>query len=218
MQTTLYFANNQLQILQGDYKNHALTVEKYLRVPMTPGGLINGVITNEAILLDALNRASSDYDVDFKNTSLVINTSLAIYKNIQVPKLKPAELEELCSHEFEDAPNYEDLVMDYKGIPGHDGGTNMFAVAIEKGVLESYTALFEAAGIKLKRIDTALSAWWTTPIKPPTTKTSPTPSTSWTAITCCTPSLRTANTCFPANPDSCPSAIPKASPSSLTEK
>ncbi|MDD4692480.1 type IV pilus biogenesis protein PilM [Eubacterium aggregans] len=158
MQTSLYFAADSLQILQGAGKGNILIVDKFFKIPMASGGLINGVITNEGILLDALDRAREECDVDFKNVQLIINTSLAIYKNIPVPKLKPAELVELCHHEFEDAPGYEELIMDYKGIQGKGEATNMFAVALEKGVLESYMHLFETAGIKLTRIDTALSA------------------------------------------------------------
>lgn len=157
MQTTLYFSNQSLQILQGELKNGALVVSRYVTVPMEAGGLINGVVTNEEILLAALRRARDDFDVEFKNVSLVINTSLAVYKNLQVPKLKPAELLDVCRHEFEDSPNYDDLIMDYKGIAGKDGAVNMFAVAMERGVLDNYVHLFADAGIKLARIDTGLS-------------------------------------------------------------
>ncbi len=158
LQTTVYFANNQLQILQGEFKKDNLMISKFVTVPMQQGGMINGVITNEDILFDALQRAGDEFNVDFKETKLVINTSLAINKNVPVPKLKPAELEEVCANEFEDSSNFDKLVMDYKGIAGKEGATNMFAVAIEKDVVASYKHLFDRTGIKLKGIDTALSA------------------------------------------------------------
>lgn len=158
IQTSIYFANSQLQILQGELKKNGLTVKDFITVPLNGSGLINGVITNEDLLYDALERAADEYHVAFKNVRLIINTSLAINKSLPVPKLKPAELEEVCRHEFEDSANFEKLVMDYKGTAGQEGGTNMFAVAMERDVIASFKHLFDRAGIKLRSIDTALSA------------------------------------------------------------
>ena len=69
MQTSLYFAADSLQILQRAGKGKTLILDKFLKIPMASGGLINGVITNEGILLDALDRAREEYDVDFKMCS-----------------------------------------------------------------------------------------------------------------------------------------------------
>lgn len=157
MQTTIYLGSETIQILQGDVKGGKLTIVKHLTIDMGPGAMINGVITNEDMILDALDRADEEGDIDFQNTMLVINSSLIMNKNVAVPKMKPKELEELAHHEFEESTNFEDLVVDYSSIKGKQG-TNLFAFAIEKEVLDSYSRLFETAGIKLKRIDTALNA------------------------------------------------------------
>lgn len=157
MQTTIYLGSETIQILQGDVKGSKLTIVKHLTVDMGPGAMINGVITNEDMILDALDRADEEGDIDFQNTTLVINSSLIMNKNVAVPKMKPKELEDLAHHEFEESTNFEDLIVDYTSIKGKQG-SNLFTFAIEKEVLDSYNRLFETAGIKLKRIDTALNA------------------------------------------------------------
>lgn len=157
MQTTIYLGSDTVQILQGDVRGGRLTIQKHLTVEMGQGAMINGVITNEDMLLSAIDRADEEGDIDFHNTNLVINSSLIMNKNVAVPKMTPKELAELSRHEFEDATNYDDLVIDYTGIRGKQG-MNMLCCAVEREVLESYIRLFETAGIKLRRIDTALNA------------------------------------------------------------
>ncbi len=157
MQTTIYLGSDAIQILQGDVRGGKLTISKHLTVEMGPGAMINGVITNEDMLLDAIDQADEAGDIDFHNTNLVINSSLIVNKNVAVPKMTPKELTELSHHEFEDATNFENLIIDYSGIRGKQG-TNMLCCAVEREVLESYIRLFETAGIKLRRIDTALNA------------------------------------------------------------
>lgn len=157
MQTTIYLGSDAIQILQGDVRSGKLSISKHLTVEMGPGAMINGVITNEDMLLDAIDQADEEGDIDFHNTNLVINSSLIVNKNVAVPKMTPKELTELSHHEFEDATNFENLIIDYSGIRGKQG-TNMLCCAVEREVLESYIRLFETAGIKLRRIDTALNA------------------------------------------------------------
>ncbi|MEG1695362.1 MAG: hypothetical protein RR310_08895 [Eubacterium sp.] len=158
MQTTIYLANHAIQILQGDMKGKKLFIKKFHTEAMEEGALINGVITNEDMLLQAIKTAEDESDIDFHNTTLIINSSLIMNKNVKVPKLKPNELRELSKHEFEETSNHENLVIDYTGICGIDHAVNMFCCAVEKDVLESYVHLFDRAGIKLRRIDTALNA------------------------------------------------------------
>ena len=75
MQTTIYLGSDAIQILQGDVRSGKLTISKHLTVEMGPGAMINGVITNEDMLLDAIDQADEAGDIDFHSTNLVINSS-----------------------------------------------------------------------------------------------------------------------------------------------
>lgn len=158
MQTVVFFSNVGIQVLQGVIKGGQLTIQNSRTIPLEAGVLINGVITNEETLGNTIAMAMEEDKNLFKNMNLIIDSSLIMTKNIEVPKLSPKALSALAMSEFEDtAGNYEELVVDYSNIPGPNG-QNMFSCAVEKRVLEPYVALFESLKIKINSIDIGLSA------------------------------------------------------------
>ena len=158
MQTVVFFSNVGIQVLQGVIKGGQLTIQNSRIIPLEAGALINGVITNEEALRTAIASVMEEDQNLFKNINLIIDSSLIMTKNIEVPKLSPKALSALAMTEFEDtAGNYEELVVDYSSIPGPNG-QNMFCCAVEKRVLEPYVALFEGLKIKINSIDVGLSA------------------------------------------------------------
>ncbi|KNZ43119.1 pilus assembly protein PilM [Acetobacterium bakii] len=158
MQTIVYFSNNGIQVLQGGIKSGKLTIRNFKSLPIEEGALINGVITNEEALRTTIAAAMEENGDLFKNISLLIDSSLIMTKNIEVPKLNKKALLALAASEFEDAAgNYENLIVDYSSIPGVNG-QNMFCCAVEKNVLDPYVALFESLKVKIKSIDVGLNA------------------------------------------------------------
>lgn|GEM_PF-132531 len=158
MQTVVFFSNVGIQVLQGVIKGGQLKIQNFKTLPLEAGVLINGVITNEDALRDTITTALEEDHNLFKNMNLIIDSSLIMTKNIEVPKLSPKALSALALGEFEDtAGNYDDLIVDYSSIPGPIG-QNMFCCAVEKRVLEPYVALFESLKIKINSIDIGLSA------------------------------------------------------------
>lgn len=158
MQTIVFFSNVGIQVLQGVIKSGQLKIQNFRTLPLEEGVLINGVITNEESLRNTITIALEENHNLFKNMNLIIDSSLIMTKNIEVPKLSPKALSALALSEFEDtAGNYEDLIVDYSSIPGPNG-QNMFGCAVEKRVLEPYVALFESLKIKINSIDIGLNA------------------------------------------------------------
>jgi len=159
LQTVVFFSNVGIQVLQGVIKKGGqLTIRNSRTLPLEAGALINGVITNGEALRTAITSAMEEDQNLFKNINLIIDSSLIMTKNIEVPKLSPKALSALAMTEFEDtAGNYEELVVDYSSIPGPNG-QNMFCCAVEKRVLEPYVALFEGLKIKINSIDVGLNA------------------------------------------------------------
>lgn len=157
MQTIVFFSNVGIQVLQGVIKGGHLTIQNFKTIPLEPGVFINGVITKEEALRDTISTAMEEDKDLFKNMNLLIESSLIVTKNIEVPKLSPKELTALVGNEFEDtAGNYEELIVDYSTIPGVNG-QNMFCCAVEKKLLKPYVDLFESLKIKINRIDVGLS-------------------------------------------------------------
>ena len=157
MQTLVYFSNDGIQVLQGIIKGGRLNISNFKTLPVEAGALINGVITNEEMVKETITEALKESPHLFKNMKLVIDSSLIATKNVEVPKLKPKELEMVAATEFEDtAGNYDALVVDYAYIPG-PAGNNLFCCGVEKRVLESYVTLFASLKIQIKSIDVGLN-------------------------------------------------------------
>lgn len=157
MQTIVYFSNEGIQIIQGSMKREQLIVSHFQTLPFETGTLINGVITNEEAVKQIIADAMKANKNIFKNLKLIIDSSLIATKNVEVPKLKPKELDALAVTEFEDsAGNYEELLVDYSSIPGPNG-RNMLCCGIEKRVLASYINLFKSMKIPVMSIDVGLN-------------------------------------------------------------
>lgn len=158
MQTLVYFSNDGIQVLQGIIKGGQLNITSFKTLPVEAGALINGVITNEELVKEAITEAVKENPALFKSIRLVIDSSLIATKNVEVPKLKPNELAALAINEFEDsAGNYDELVVDYAQILGVNG-SNIFCCGVEKRVLESYVNLFESLKTKVTGIDVGMNA------------------------------------------------------------
>lgn len=159
MQTLVYFSNDGIQVLQGIIKKSRLNISYFKSLPIEAGALINGVITNEEVVREAIAAAQKDNPKLFKNMKLVIDSSLIATKTIEVPKLKPKELAALAAVEFEDnAGNYDELVVDYTHMPGAAAGNTIFCCGVEKRVLESYVTLFASLKIQIQSIDVGLNS------------------------------------------------------------
>jgi len=155
MRTMVYLYSECIEIVQGEFKRKKLNIKNQYKHTIEPGTIINGVITNKAAVVRALNAAQNE--IDFHKTTLVINSSLIANKKVDVPKLRPKELKAIAKAEFENANNAEDLIIDYMGILGKNDVTSMFCIAAEKEMLMSYIEVFKAANIKLAKIETAVS-------------------------------------------------------------
>jgi len=157
MQTLVYFSNDGIQVLQGSIKKGHLNISHFKTLPVEAGALINGVITNEDLVKEAIAGAQKENPQLFKNMKLVIDSSLIATKTIEVPQLKPRELAALAAVEFEDnAGNYDELVVDYANMPGV-AGNSIFCCGVEKRVLESYITLFASLKIQIQSIDVGLN-------------------------------------------------------------
>ncbi|MGV8906658.1 MAG: hypothetical protein ACOH15_08665 [Acetobacterium sp.] len=158
MKTIVFLSNVGIQVLQGVIKGGQLTLKDFKTIPLDTGVLMNGVITNGEALKDTIAAAMEEDQHLFKSIDLLIDSSLIMTKNIEVPKLNKKALSALALSEFEDtAGNYQDLVVDYSSIPGPNG-QNMFCCAVEKQILEPYVTLFESLKIKINAIDIGLNA------------------------------------------------------------
>lgn len=123
MQTLVHFSNDGIQVLPGDHQERAANSSLIIKpCPLRFGALINGVITNEEVFRETIRAALKESPKLFKNINRSSTAVWILTKTVEVPKLKPRELETLAATEFdESAGNYDELVVDYNSIPGVAG-------------------------------------------------------------------------------------------------
>lgn len=157
MQTLVYFSNDGIQVLQGIIKGGHLNISNFKLLTVAEGSLFNGVIMNEAAIKQTIAEALKESPHLFKNMKLIIDSSMIVTKNVEVPKLKPKEMAAAAAMAFEDAAGHDELVVDYAHIPGLTSN-RLLCCGVEKRLLESYISIFVSLKIQIKSIDVGLNA------------------------------------------------------------
>lgn len=159
MDTAIYFSNDKLRLVTGAVKGSRIMIDRFATVDLPEGALINGVITDEELLQNALSQLKSEYAL--KSALIVIDSSNILTKRCTVPFLGTKQLLNFTKEELKNSGDtYEDLIFDYSVLETKNGeektGT-ILCCAAERRILERYQQLFAAAGIKLKSIDIVLN-------------------------------------------------------------
>lgn len=153
----IYLADSTLLFLEGQATAKALTVTKAVRGAVPEGALINGLVTDQAALGEAL--AALCRTAGVKSAQLVVDSGQVMAKSLAVPKLTKKELLNVTRSELQelDAAG-RDLVYDYAETGAREnGGKTVLCCAADREQLHQYEELAQAAGCKLTGITTALA-------------------------------------------------------------
>ena len=92
---------------------------------------------------------------------IAIDSTEILYKVVEIPYMKPAEIQEVIRREFDNIDSqYEEQIYDYSVLEGRAAeGKNgrILCCAMGRPMLESYKTLFKNAGIPLKSCDMRLN-------------------------------------------------------------
>ena len=113
MNTSIYLANQNIQILTGSVSRSKVSVKNMVQAKAPEGSLINGVITSEGELAECLGRLWSQYRLPRPNVGLVIDSTKFVPKILTLPAVKGNKLQELVKREFSDLGDREKLLFDY---------------------------------------------------------------------------------------------------------
>ena len=159
MDTAIYFSNDKLRLVTGTVKGGRIVIDRFATADLPEGALINGVITDEELLQNALSRLKSEYKL--KSARIVIDSSNILTKRCTVPFLGQKQLLNFTKEELKNSGGtYENLIFDYSVLEvknGEDKTGTILCCAAERRILERYQQLFTSVGIKLKSIDIVLN-------------------------------------------------------------
>lgn len=153
----IYLADNTLLFLEGRGANGAITVTKAVRRAVPEGALINGLVTDQAALGEALAALCAEAGV--KSAALVVDSGQVMAKPLAVPKLTAKELLNVTRSELQELDAVgRDLVYDYAETGAREnGGKTVLCCAADREQLHQYEELAAAAGLKLTGVTTALA-------------------------------------------------------------
>jgi len=145
----------------GDSK--VVKIENYAVSMIPEGSMINGIITDEEALTNALASLASEYELDKDDSHLVIDSNSIMVKTMDVPPVSEQQIIEFIEREFsqygEEGDDAEKLY-DYTVInpQASSGGVTVMAVSASKEFIKSYRTAFVSAGINLKGINIGLNS------------------------------------------------------------
>ena len=142
MRTICYFADQELQILN----------QSGQRIPLAPNSVVNGVILDEAGVLATLK----EHAAALNGCTLILDSSRIMTKVFAYPNMPKRKLLAAIRTDFSAAGQSGTLLVDGNVHVSKDGRT-VLACAVERSFIESYVRLFRQAGIRIRRIDTAVN-------------------------------------------------------------
>ena len=161
MITSLCIANERLLAVCGHADGRGVTIRKYASAPLAPGTVINGLITDEAAFVTALNALFSSLGGRPSGVRLALNSSQIYVKRGVVPKLPKRRLLKWVASEFSDVdPEDDELICDCMLVRelGSEQGCAALLCAARKSLIASYVELMRAQKLKIDCIDTTHAA------------------------------------------------------------
>jgi len=158
MKTTVHISSQSISAAVGEEAGGKLKVKGCYRGQI-PGGLFDsGLIVDPDQAVAYLGGFFNMHQLSRNNVALVLDGDHISSRVLDVPALPERQLRALLKNEFsQDEPGAEELLYDYAVLQprGAGGGGRVYAVAAEKSMVQPYTQLFAAVGVKLAGIDLA---------------------------------------------------------------
>lgn len=161
-ENVIYISTHSIQVVIGSCdKSDMIKINDFQEIPLDEGTMINGVITDDMQITDALKTL---YEKGITHARLVIDSGQILVRNVEIPALKHKEIMQVVMDELANLDEgYEDLIYDYCVLrqdlkeEGKAGG-EILCCGVERKLIASYIDLFETAGMKIDSIDISINA------------------------------------------------------------
>lgn len=151
--TSVFLSNNTVFIACGAEGKHLSGQAESIIYRMPEGSLLNGMITNEPELTEQLRELWEKEHIPRKNVRLVLESSQFSVKTLDLPQMKPKEMQGVICREFAGVEQYEEKLYDYALLQEREeGGREALAVMVNRSYIEGWQRIFESIGITLEGI------------------------------------------------------------------
>ena len=156
--TSLYLCNRTVYAAVGSPARGGAALSAVCQAELPEGCLINGIITNEAALTDALKEFFAANALPARRVGLVLGGSQFQHKVLTLPDLPDKKLRSIVTKELgmgADSQPLDDWMLLHRDMKAHS--QTVLATRVERSVIEGLLSLAKGAGLTLCCIDTGLS-------------------------------------------------------------
>ncbi|MEA4911984.1 MAG: pilus assembly protein PilM [Oscillospiraceae bacterium] len=159
MLTSVWIGADAVRAVTGKTKGGVLEIGAWRSEPLPPECVAGGVLVNEEPVRAALTALKEKMPDAAQGVRVVIDSGGVLVRKATAPKLPDKKLRQLVQSEFVSmAQGRGELVYDYMTLGGAGAAQELLCAAAEKGLLESYIAVFAGAGLRVRGINAAAGA------------------------------------------------------------
>lgn len=157
-----------MQVSEGQHDPHGKNYQQphvigYGTVTFDKAAIDNGVVVQPEIIAKATNELFKQHlvgDITTERVAMTIPAYRTFTRSIQLPQLKPKELQDAVMLEAEQyiPLPLEELYLDYQQIRQVKDQTEVLAVAVPKDIVDSYVELASILGLEAVLIETTMGA------------------------------------------------------------
>ncbi len=159
--TSLYLCSRTVYAAVGSPTARGARITAAASTQLPEGCLINGVITNEADLAEALKAFFADNKLPTGRVALIAGGSQFMHRIMELPAMSEKKRLAVLSHELSSSGAETTAPLDDYMLLSRDAKTRtdtVLATRVEQSVIAGYAALAKDAGFKLTCIDLGLAA------------------------------------------------------------
>ena len=159
--TSLYLCSRTVYAAVGSPTARGARITAAASTQLPEGCLINGVITNEADLAEALKAFFADNKLPTGRVALIAGGSQFMHRIMELPAMSEKKRLAVLSHELSPSGAETTAPLDDYMLLSRDAKTRtdtVLATRVEQSVIAGYDALAKDAGFKLTYIDLGLAA------------------------------------------------------------
>lgn len=159
--TSLYLCSRTVYAAVGSPTARGARITAAASTQLPEGCLINGVVTNEADLAEALKAFFADNKLPTGRVALIAGGSQFMHRIMELPAMSEKKRLAVLSHELSSSGAETTAPLDDYMLLSRDAKTRtdtVLATRVEQSVIAGYDALAKDAGFKLTCIDLGLAA------------------------------------------------------------
>lgn len=158
MSVVIYLSNRDVKAVVGTEQGGQAVATRTCRAQAPERSLINGMVTDEEGFTSFLQKFWEDSRLPKKDVTLVLGSSQAVTRMMEVPKMSHKKMMEYLPREFASVERAREPVYGYLQLSRESTLCRVFAVMVERSFLKPHVERFKKMGICLEGIAMAVMA------------------------------------------------------------